>query len=129
MGLDQTDLSDRSDDLLLPTRFSQLIDLPAHQSPQIIQIVSWNDHGESHAIAPVLGAEPGSEAWTRGMNHEAFREMVKYFANLWRYGGQEVDEGTVKMWSWYRLHTAGTIAKADEVGRPGHSDWVSGGTE
>ena len=115
---------DRSDDLLLPTRFSQLIDLPPRRSPHIIQVISWNDHGESHAIAPVLGAEPGSQAWTEGMPHEAFREMVRYFANIWRSGGKEVMQDEVKIWGWYRTHPAQLAAEEDGVGRPDHSDWV-----
>ena len=35
----------------------------------IVQIVTWNDYGESHYIGPIKGAQPNSEAWTRGMDH------------------------------------------------------------
>ncbi|WVR06299.1 hypothetical protein IAU60_003329 [Kwoniella sp. DSM 27419] len=76
----------RSDDLLLPTRLTQLLSLPRHSSPDIIQIISWNDFGESHYIAPVLGAQPGSQRWTQGMNHEGFRWLVAFYARMWRDG-------------------------------------------
>ena len=87
-------------------------------------MISFNDHGESHSIAPVLGAEPGSQAWTKGMDHEAFREMVRYFADIWRDGGKEVEERELKIWGWYRTHPASATTETDSVGRPEHSEWV-----
>ncbi|KAG5639210.1 hypothetical protein H0H81_005689 [Sphagnurus paluster] len=35
----------------------------------IVQILTWNDYGESHYIGPIKGAQPNSEAWVDGMNH------------------------------------------------------------
>lgn len=35
----------------------------------IVQIVTWNDYGESHYVGPIKGAQPNSEAWTSGMDH------------------------------------------------------------
>lgn len=124
----------RSDDLLLPSRFQNLLELPPERSPQIIQVISWNDGGESHAIAPSLGGQPGCSAWTDDMDHVAFREMVRYFADRWRRGtshrGQdgeaEVPTAGVQVWAWYRTHPAKTIARGDSVGRPKNADWASG---
>jgi glucan endo-1,3-alpha-glucosidase len=59
------------------------------------------------------------------MSHEAFREMVRYFADIWRSGGKEVLPDEVKIWGWYRTHPARAAAETDDVGRPDHSDWVS----
>jgi hypothetical protein len=36
-------------------------------------------------IGPVLGAQPGSEAWTKNRDHDAWRLMTKYFVE--RYKG------------------------------------------
>lgn len=115
---------DRSDDLLYPTRWSNILSLPASHSPDIVQIISWNDYGESHNIAPVAGAQPGSEAWTDKMSHEAFREMTYYFIGRWRDRQPEVG-GAMRFWMWYRTHPADMIAPGDRVGRPEHADWVS----
>lgn len=35
----------------------------------IVQILTWNDYGESHYIGPIKGAQPNSEAWVDGMEH------------------------------------------------------------
>lgn len=106
-----------SDELLYPSRWAQLM---AHdKQPEIIHVTSWNDYGESHYIAPVLGAEPGSGNWTKGMDHEAFRDMTKYFASRWRDGAPEVGDEVV-LWLWYRTHPAAVGADSDEVGPPGN---------
>lgn len=118
-----TDDTDRSDDLLYPTRWQNLLALPASHSPDIIQVISWNDYGESNNIAPVAGAQPGSEAWTHDMSHEAFREMTYYFIGQWR-DRQPAVGGALRLWMWYRTHPADMIAPGDKVGRPEHADWV-----
>ncbi|KAK8858540.1 hypothetical protein IAR55_002767 [Kwoniella newhampshirensis] len=114
----------RSDDLLLPTRFLNLLALPRPQSPSIIQIISWNDFGECHSIAPVRGAQPGSEAWNEGMNHEGFRWMARYFAERWRDSRPEVgtDEGVTTV-MWYRTQPKDMIGE-DSVARPNNADWA-----
>lgn len=112
-----------SDKLLYPTRWTQLLSLEEEKRPDIIQVISWNDHGESHAIGPVLGAQPGSEAWTDGMDHEAFRSLTGYFIDKWR-GGDGVREGEMKIWMWYRTHPKDLVAEGDEVGRPDKADWA-----
>lgn len=35
----------------------------------ILEIVTWNDFGESHYIGPIHGAQPNSEAWVDGFDH------------------------------------------------------------
>ncbi|ORX40144.1 glycoside hydrolase [Kockovaella imperatae] len=124
----------RSDDLLYPWRWHALLSLPPNKSPNIIQIISWNDHGESHAIAPVRHNQPGSEEWTKDMPHEAFREMTRYFVRRWRDGLGEVEEfapqskgdleSTVKVWGWWRCHSKDLKASDDPVGEPVHADWA-----
>jgi hypothetical protein len=90
----------------------------------MIQVLSWNDYGESHHIAPIMGAEPGSTAWTHRMDHTAFREMTTYFAKRWRDGAPEVDESRFSLWMWYRSHPKDLIVTSDTVGRPNHAEWA-----
>ncbi|KAJ7863085.1 glycoside hydrolase [Mycena olivaceomarginata] len=38
----------------------------------LVEVVTWNDYGESHYIGPIKGAlPPGSEAWVNGFPHQA----------------------------------------------------------
>ena len=34
-----------------------------------VEIISWNDYGESHYIGPIEGAQPDSQGWTNGKDH------------------------------------------------------------
>lgn len=125
MKLPAKHLKDRSDDLLLPSRFLSLLSLPNSRSPSIVQLISMNDYGESHNLFPVMGAQPGSEAWTSGMDHEGLRWISKYFLQRWRDGKGEV-EGVekVKLVLWYRTKPA-VMEAEDSVGKPRNADWVS----
>lgn len=114
----------RSDDLLFPTRWGQIMSMAGRHSPEMVQVISWNDYGESHYIGPVMGAEPGSQGWTRNMPHGVFLEMTNYYAGRWRDGRPEVGNEIV-VWMWYRTHPKDLKIKFDEIGRPEHADWVS----
>lgn len=113
----------RSDDLLYPSRWREILELTPAHSPEMVQVISWNDYGESHAISPSMGAEPGSRSWTRYMNHVAFREMTSYFGARWRDGAPEVEDEIV-LWAWYRIHGKDAVAHLDQVPRPDNADWA-----
>ncbi|KAK6908144.1 hypothetical protein I203_102145 [Kwoniella mangroviensis CBS 8507] len=111
-----------------------LLSLPPDQSPQFIEIISWNDFGESHYIGPLLGAQPGSERWTEGMDHEGFRVMIKYFIQKWKNqicrspekdspsNDGNGDKG--KLVVWYRTQSRDMSTAQDRVGKPDHSEWA-----
>ena len=48
--------------------------------PRFVEIVSWNDYGESHYIGPIHGAgiPPGAEAYVNGYPHTAWLETLPY---------------------------------------------------
>ena len=35
----------------------------------VIEIISWNDYGESSYVGPIEGAQPNSQAWVDGYSH------------------------------------------------------------
>ncbi|KAE9388651.1 glycoside hydrolase [Gymnopus androsaceus JB14] len=75
----------------------------------IVEIISWNDYGESHYVGPIEGALPtGSEAWTNGMNHTAWLSLTSYYAAAFKTGFRII------MWS--RTHPASANATGDDVG-------------
>ncbi|QRW12672.1 alpha-1,3-glucanase [Ceratobasidium sp. AG-Ba] len=74
----------RSDDWLYNTRWDQLIQ--GRNGIDIVQIISWNDYGESHYIGPIEGAQPNSNAWVDGFDHQAWLEMTSYYATAFKTG-------------------------------------------
>ncbi|WVQ72863.1 hypothetical protein IAR50_002424 [Cryptococcus sp. DSM 104548] len=117
-----------SDDLLLPNRFLDFISPHTRTlSPRILQLVSLNDYGESHYLFPVRGAQPGSDVWTEGMDHEGFRFMCRYFIRRWKDGMSEeegmkgIGEGKVVI--WYRTKPKDGACK-DAVGKPDRAEWA-----
>jgi glucan endo-1,3-alpha-glucosidase len=102
----------------------------------MIELLTWNDYGESDYIGPIKGDQPDSQAWTDGMNHTgtsyfhklsiylffgltgklAWLGLTQYYATAFktgRYPAIEKDQIVV----WSRPHS--TSAKApDPVPQP-----------
>ena len=58
----------RPDHWLFATRWEFLI--KQRDSIDLAQIITWNDYGESHYVGPIEGAQPNSQAWTNGFDHQ-----------------------------------------------------------
>ena len=56
-----------TDQHLYTTRWEALIE--SRDKFDIVEIITWNDYGESHYIGPIEGAQPNSQAWVDGMDH------------------------------------------------------------
>ncbi|KAF5332427.1 hypothetical protein D9758_015113 [Tetrapyrgos nigripes] len=106
-----------ADQHLYAKRWEALVNscFPTNDSPSnplnidIIQIISWNDYGESHYIGPIKGAQPtGSEAWTGGMGHAAWLPLTSYYASAFKNGGQypDISKDEEKLVMWSRTHSA-----------------------
>jgi hypothetical protein len=65
-----------SDDHLYATRWESLIDI--RDKVDIVQVISWNDFGESHYIGPIEGDQPMSQAWVDGNDHTGAHLLVIY---------------------------------------------------
>ncbi|KAA1477920.1 glycoside hydrolase [Dentipellis sp. KUC8613] len=112
----------RGDEWLLAARWDILI---AHRDQvDIVQIVSWNDYGESHYVGPIEGALPaGSEAWTNGFEHTAWLKMMEYYIAAFKTGTYpDVHEDHVFLWA--RLDPANANASKDGVGKPRNWEWT-----
>lgn len=87
----------------------------------IVQILTWNDYGESHYCGPIKGSLPKSEAWTIGFNHTAFLDVHKFYAEAFKTGAfPEITEDRLVIWS--RPHAALAKAASDNVGAPKNFD-------
>ncbi|CAK5266096.1 unnamed protein product [Mycena citricolor] len=105
----------RGDDWLFVRRWEDLVS--RRDAIDIIQIISWNDYGESHYICPtVRGAQPNSEAWVDGFPHGAWLRLSAFFIRAFKdgvYPRIERDE----IFVWGRPHTRSATAP-DSVPRP-----------
>lgn len=79
--------------------------------PEFIQIISWNDYGESHYIGPLrddvmeafyIGQAPFNYA--TNMPHDGWRTQLKYLAETYKYGNSTIHTETLV--AWYRLQPA-----------------------
>jgi hypothetical protein len=82
--------------------------------PDFVEIISWNDYGESHYIGPLhdeeyiaFGNDTGAAPFNYALNmpHDGWRLLLPFLIDSYKYGQGSVDqEGVV---AWYRL-TPGT---------------------
>ncbi|KAJ7099494.1 glycoside hydrolase family 71 protein [Mycena belliarum] len=88
----------RGDDWLFARRWEQLIALRNYID--IVQVISWNDYGESHYICPtVRGAQPASHAWVDGFPHIAWLRLNSFFARAFKQGAYPpIDKDAVFLW-------------------------------
>lgn len=42
----------------------------------LVQLLTWNDYGESHYLGPIKGSQAGSDAWTNGYDHQSEPSVV-----------------------------------------------------
>ncbi|KAJ7935235.1 glycoside hydrolase [Mycena leptocephala] len=105
----------RGDDWLFVRRWEQLIDM--RSQIDIVQVISWNDYGESHYICPaVRGAQPASHAWVDGFPHGAWLHLNSYFARAFKSGMYPPIEQD-QIYLWGRPHPRAANAP-ESVPRP-----------
>ncbi|KAJ9367746.1 CAZyme family GH71 and CBM24 [Paecilomyces variotii] len=91
--------------------------------PEFVEIVSWNDYGESHYIGPLY--DKAMEAFTIGkapfnyatnMPHDGWRLTLPFWIDMYKKGTAEVTEEHIV--AWYRLTPA---AACDSGGTSGNT--------
>ncbi|KAK3723929.1 Glucan endo-1,3-alpha-glucosidase agn1 [Vermiconidia calcicola] len=104
-------------DSLWYDRWQQVLEI----QPEFVQIVTWNDFGESHYIGPIrkpcIPSAPGADArsYVEGYPHEGWLETLRYqiaaykhAANPTKYPAPKVGAGEDKIAYWYRTAPAST---------------------
>ncbi|TEB38068.1 glycoside hydrolase [Coprinellus micaceus] len=104
----------RGDDHLFVRRWQQLISM--RDKVDIVQVISWNDYGESHYIGPIKGAQPNSQAWVDGYPHEAWLALNSYFTAAFKKGAYPPIKKD-QIFLWARPHSK-NASSADRVPRP-----------
>lgn len=112
----------RSDNWLYATRWEQLI--AQRQSIKALEILTWNDYGESSYIGPIAGALPaGSEVWVNGLDHEGINVLTKYYSTAFKTGSYPaITQDSIVMWQ--RPHPHDATASNDGAGRPTGWNWT-----
>ncbi|KAF7328505.1 Glycoside hydrolase [Mycena venus] len=112
-------------DTLLIDRWNEILNL----QPQLVELITWNDFGESHYIGPLhpertsvyapSGHSDGAIQWAAGFPHDAWRKIIKPYIAAYKNGGPVTispsDESIVY---WYRPHPKGLSCSDPFLGPP-----------
>ena len=128
-----------SDQHLYSKRWESLVE--TRDTIDVVQVLTWNDYGESHYVGPIKGSQPNSQAWTDGMNHtgvyffvlfrktmqlniiKAWLGLTQYYATAFKTGSYPtIEKDQIYMWS--RPHSSSAQAP-DPVGQPDNFQLVS----
>ncbi|KAF8536100.1 glycoside hydrolase [Trichophaea hybrida] len=87
-------------DTLWYDRWEQVLDI----LPEFVEIISWNDYGESHYISPLRSSAvvSGAKWYTSDIPHDALQFVLPYYIAAYKAGSRDthiVNEGAV---FWYR---------------------------
>ncbi|KAL4245352.1 Glycoside hydrolase family 71 [Abortiporus biennis] len=130
----------RSDDHLLVRRWEHLINSNIADRIDIVQVISWNDYGESHYLSSPRypACQPNSNKWVDGFPHEGWLDLNAWFIHAFKLrqslGGSQgtcntylamninrnisTRENKARIWMWGRPHLKGADASDDTVGKP-----------
>ncbi|KAG8958693.1 hypothetical protein FRC03_008903 [Tulasnella sp. 419] len=99
-------------------------DLVAHRSEvDIVQIVTWNDYGESSYIGPIGVDQPNSQQWVNGFDHQGWLSMTGYYVKAFKQG-QYPAVTADKVVLWTRPHGKDD-GSGDYVPRPTNYIWTT----
>ncbi len=100
--------ANKQDDGIFVQKWLHLLQL----KPDFIEIVTWNDWGESSYIGPANpAAQNGNDrCYWSSYNHNAFLKMTKYFTKAFHAGATSVtvDKGEEDIFMFYRTQPAMT---------------------
>ena len=89
-------------DLLWFRRWNEILAL----APKMIEIITWNDYGESHYIGSDSDtskhSDDGSGVYTNGMPHGGWLEMAVPYIAAYKAGAKEITVSEDKLVYWYR---------------------------
>lgn len=96
-------------------RWQQLLALDP--MPEFVQIISWNDYGESHYIGPIYGKsmaafEIGESLYNYAMDypHDAWRDVLPFMIDVYKNGKATMTDDIVVF--WYRPNPVSACSSA-----------------
>lgn len=91
-------------DLLWYERWNEILIL----SPQYIEILTWNDYGESHYLGPLSSphTDDGNSKWTNDMPHDGWLTMAMPYIAAFKAGSKSISAPSEdQLVYWYRPAT------------------------
>ncbi|KAF3906783.1 hypothetical protein AA313_de0207282 [Arthrobotrys entomopaga] len=102
-------------DLLWYNRWVDILTL----GPRFIEVVTWNDYGESHYIGPLSSShtDDGSSKYTNDLPHGGWMDMAKPFIAAYKAGATSVDSfiQDEQVVYWYRPTPRGLDCDATDT--------------
>ncbi|KIY46772.1 hypothetical protein FISHEDRAFT_75298 [Fistulina hepatica ATCC 64428] len=105
----------RGDDFLFNKRWDLLIGIRSELT--FVEMLTWNDYGESHYMGPIDGEAPTGTYWIYGFPHAAWFDMSEYYITAFKTGAYPSITQDV-IYFWARPHPALAIATSDSLGHP-----------
>ena len=108
--------SQAQDDSIWVDRWINLLSL----KPDFIEIVTWNDWGESTYVGPADTTVSVPTAYWDTLNHNAFLKMATVFIKAYKAGNTviTVDPSEEDVFFFYRLQPAGVLGTNDTLPLP-----------
>ncbi|KAJ2926109.1 hypothetical protein H1R20_g10981, partial [Candolleomyces eurysporus] len=110
----------RADNWLLASRWEILVRNREHID--LVQVISWNDYGESHYMGPIAGAQPNSTSWTTGFDHQGWLDLQQYYITAFKSGAYPPVERD-RVFLWGRLYPA-KATSPDGLSKPLNSEFT-----
>ncbi|MCJ1385421.1 hypothetical protein MMC17_008544 [Xylographa soralifera] len=102
-------------DNLWHDRWQQVLEV----QPDIVEILTWNDYGESHYIGPLHTENfpPGSEVYAADNPHDAWRDLLPYYIAAYKNGNSSSIPVTEEKIIWaHKTNPADSGTAAGTVG-------------
>lgn len=93
-------------------RWYQMLQL----GPRYIEILSWNDYGESHYVGPYNQPhkDDGSSIWASGLVHTPMLDAAEPFIKAYKQSAPEPVVTSDKLVYWYRPHLKSAACDATD---------------
>ncbi|CAO2653447.1 Nn.00g028580.m01.CDS01 [Neocucurbitaria sp. VM-36] len=98
------------------TRWNEILTL----GPRFIEIVTWNDFGESAYVGPLKAQhdDDGHSKWVNDMPHGGWLEMAKPYIAAYKAGATAPTISEEKLIYWYRPTPRDITCSGDNLGKP-----------
>ncbi|KAK1142020.1 Glucan endo-1,3-alpha-glucosidase agn1 [Aspergillus melleus] len=91
--------------------------------PEYVEIISWNDYGESHYIGPIhersLNVFDDAQApfdYAKGMPHDGWRAFLPYVIEQYKNPGRDANVDNEGIVSWYRVNPSSACSDGKTTG-------------
>ncbi|KAH8891826.1 hypothetical protein GQ53DRAFT_137907 [Thozetella sp. PMI_491] len=102
-------------DLLWHHRWEEILTL----KPDYIEIVTWNDYGESHYVGPLNSkhTDDGGSRWVNDMPHDGWLDLAKPYIAAYKAGASSVNSYITgdQLVYWYRPTPRGVNCDATDT--------------